>query len=90
MTTSESSRSVEVQPQTGKRRCRAIIRILVVAATMVVSLHLSGLLHAFSVHAGSMTPALCLGDQFLMERSTPGITSGVLVSATGRSPGLEA
>ena len=54
-----------------KRGCRkAVLRIAVVVGTIAISLHFSGIVHAYSVHGGSMIPALCLGDQFLMERLT--------------------
>lgn len=58
-------------PARGKKRWRrAIFLAVVVVAVSIALLRLAGLLRFFSVHAGSMEPAISRGDQFIMEGFT--------------------
>ena len=70
MTTSEPLPQPKAQRPAKKARRRTIIRVVVVVGALLVSLRLLGLIHPFSVHAGSMTPAISRGDHFIMEGST--------------------
>lgn len=70
MSTSESLLQSESQRLAKRPRHRVLIRVVVVVGAVLLSLRLLGLIHPFSVQAGSMTPALSRGDQFIMEGFT--------------------
>ncbi len=70
MNTSEPLPQPQAQSPTKERGRKTIIRVVIVAGVVLVSLRLLGLIHPFSVTAGSMTPTLSRGDQFIMEGFT--------------------
>jgi signal peptidase I len=70
MPTSEPLTTPDAQRPVKKARLRVLIRVAVVAGAILASLRLLGLIHPFSVHAGSMTPTISRGDHFIMEAFT--------------------